>query len=396
MKKYVLPFLLLLIFVFSPVYGEENTTEQRVTVFIDISGSMYPVFAEIKQAVLDEVFSDLEIGTELTIYKFYRKIVPIYEGRLKRKSDIDYAKSRVLALKANGPWTDIQKVLTHIQEHQTENDHYLIFTDGKHETEDSLHDFQLTEAILKEQLGTNIKIIKKDTWEMIDYVYKLPVVQKPSEVITPPVPETKEPVKQPIPAEAVTERTSFNLWWLILIILIIVAAVVGVYVLLYYLLPRVGIPMRVLFEKVELDPKTGIRMVCKRVRWTDGSIGHRRFPKFKSEFTIKLPKNLHEASDIKQFTECNQKFKEKFNTDDQFRNNILQQVDILVEKYNKLGYEGWESSQMFIDEVNKGHTPPGFVWHHHEHKGIMQLVLREDHENIRHEGGKTLWGKGNR
>jgi len=44
--------MLLLIFVFSPVYGEKNTTEQRVTVFIDISGSMYPVFSEIKQAVL--------------------------------------------------------------------------------------------------------------------------------------------------------------------------------------------------------------------------------------------------------------------------------------------------------------------------------------------------------
>ena len=73
MKKYVLPFMLLLIFILQPVYGEEKIAEQRVTVFIDISGSMYPVFSEIKQAVLDEVFSDLEIGTELTIYKFYRK-----------------------------------------------------------------------------------------------------------------------------------------------------------------------------------------------------------------------------------------------------------------------------------------------------------------------------------
>lgn len=52
MKKYVLPFMLLLIFVLSPVYGEENTTEQCVTVVIDISDSMYPVFSEIKQAVL--------------------------------------------------------------------------------------------------------------------------------------------------------------------------------------------------------------------------------------------------------------------------------------------------------------------------------------------------------
>jgi len=231
MKKYVLPFMLLLIFILQPVYGEEKIAEQRVTVFIDISGSMYPVFSEIKQAVLDEVFSDLEIGTELTIYKFYRKIVPIYEGRLKRKSDIDYAKSRVLALKANGPWTDIQKVFAHIQEHQTENDRYFIFTDGKHETEDGLHDFQLTETMLKEQLGNNVKVIQKDAWEMIDYVYKPVVVQKQPEVITPPVQDTKEPIKPPVPVEVVQEKASFNLWWLIWIILIILAVIVVILLL---------------------------------------------------------------------------------------------------------------------------------------------------------------------
>ena len=52
MKKYVLPFMLLLSCALSPAYGVENTAEKRITVFIDISGSMYPVFSEIKQAVL--------------------------------------------------------------------------------------------------------------------------------------------------------------------------------------------------------------------------------------------------------------------------------------------------------------------------------------------------------
>lgn len=218
--------MLLLIFALSPVYGEEKIAEQRVTVFIDISGSMYPVFSEIKQAVLDEVFSDLEIGTELTIYKFYRKIVPIYEGRLKRKSDIDYAKSRVLALKANGPWTDIQKVFAYIQDHQTEDEHYFIFTDGKHETEDGLHDFELTDTIVKDQLGNNVKLINKDTWKIIDYVYKPVVDQKQPEVMTPPVQDTKEPIKPPVPVKVMQEKTSFNLWWLLWIILIIIAIII--------------------------------------------------------------------------------------------------------------------------------------------------------------------------
>lgn len=115
---------------------EDISNGKNITVFIDISGSVYPVFPEIKQAVLEEIFSDIEIGTTLTIYKFYRKIVPIYEGTLKRNFDIEYAKSRVMALKANGPWADIQKVFTYIQEHQSENTRYFIFTDGKHETED--------------------------------------------------------------------------------------------------------------------------------------------------------------------------------------------------------------------------------------------------------------------
>lgn len=232
MKKYILLFTLMLFHVFLPIYSMENKTEKSVIVFIDISGSMYHVFPKIKQAVLDEVFSDIEIGTKLKIYKFYRKLVPIYDGTIKNKADIKYAKSRVIALRANGPWTDIQKVFAYIKEHQRENHHYFIFTDGKHETEDGLHDFELTDAILKEQLGNNVKLIKKNTWKMVDYVYEPVVEQQQPTIMKPPVQDIKEPVKPPIPVEAISEPSlSFSLWWIILIILVVIGIVVIFFIL---------------------------------------------------------------------------------------------------------------------------------------------------------------------
>ena len=41
-------------------------------------------------------------------------------------------------------------------------------------------------------------------------------------------------------------------------------------------------------------------------------------------------------------------------------------------------------------------TPSGYVWHHNEETGKMQLVKVEDHDRTQggaaHTGGKALWG----
>lgn len=45
--------------------------------------------------------------------------------------------------------------------------------------------------------------------------------------------------------------------------------------------------------------------------------------------------------------------------------------------------------------IKKGKDPIGYVWHHHQDPGKMQLVDRKVHDYVQHTGGRTIWGGGN-
>ena len=51
-----------------------------------------------------------------------------------------------------------------------------------------------------------------------------------------------------------------------------------------------------------------------------------------------------------------------------------------------------------LEDIANGDTPEGYVWHHNEETGKMQLVKVEDHDRTQggaaHTGGKALWGGG--
>lgn len=40
-----------------------------------------------------------------------------------------------------------------------------------------------------------------------------------------------------------------------------------------------------------------------------------------------------------------------------------------------------------------GKTPRGYVWHHHQDTGKLQLVNKTIHQKTGHTGGKSIWGK---
>lgn len=42
--------------------------------------------------------------------------------------------------------------------------------------------------------------------------------------------------------------------------------------------------------------------------------------------------------------------------------------------------------------IKEGKIPSRFVWHHHQNRGVLQLVVRLTHENTGHTGGKSIWG----
>ena len=37
-------------------------------------------------------------------------------------------------------------------------------------------------------------------------------------------------------------------------------------------------------------------------------------------------------------------------------------------------------------------TPRGYVWHHHQTRGVLQLVNKTLHDKTGHTGGRAIWG----
>lgn len=97
------------------------------------------------------------------------------------------------------------------------------------------------------------------------------------------------------------------------------------------------------------------------------------FPKFDSAFDTELdPDNLKTKAYAK---ECNAKLKEAIENDPELRSKFTEEQ---------------------LKDIEEGRTPTGYVWHHNEEPGKMQLVKREDHDRAiggaAHTGGNSLWG----
>lgn len=121
-------------------------------------------------------------------------------------------------------------------------------------------------------------------------------------------------------------------------------------------------------------PETGVPFERKTVQDANGNDVEVVVPKFESEFDIKLPENLEQESDKKQFDYCNEKLEEEVNKNPDFES-----------KFDKEQ----------LEQIHNRDTPDGCTWHHDAEKGKMQLVDSEIHAKTGHTGGKTIWGGGN-
>lgn len=97
------------------------------------------------------------------------------------------------------------------------------------------------------------------------------------------------------------------------------------------------------------------------------------FPKFDSLFDTELaPDNLKTKAYAK---ECNAALKETIANDPELRSKFTSEQ---------------------LKDIEERRTPTGYVWHHNEEPGKMQLVKREDHDRAiggaAHTGGNSLWG----
>ncbi|MED4302003.1 S8 family serine peptidase [Geobacillus stearothermophilus] len=106
-------------------------------------------------------------------------------------------------------------------------------------------------------------------------------------------------------------------------------------------------------------PKTGVRFSSQG------------FPIFPYKYQLNLPQSLWKSSNSTQFRYANSKLLEKINSDSTFRSKF--------------------TSEQLAD-IRNGKTPRGYVWHHHEKTGRLQLVDKNLHDKTGHTGGKAIWG----
>ena len=96
------------------------------------------------------------------------------------------------------------------------------------------------------------------------------------------------------------------------------------------------------------------------------------YPVFDSQKDVQLPGDLRFASIHNQEKYCNAE--------------LARDVAENPDKYRDV------FTKEQLEQIEKGKTPEGFTWHHHQDVGRMQLVDRSVHEANRHDGGFVLWG----
>ena len=122
---------------------------------------------------------------------------------------------------------------------------------------------------------------------------------------------------------------------------------------------------------------TGVPFEKKTVALSSGERIEGVFPKFDSGFDARISNNLLTSSNRIQFKECNSQLL-----------NAMEKDPALASKFSP------QQIEQIREGVLDGSAPDGFVWHHNEEEGLIQLVDRAVHEVTGHTAGRAIWGGG--
>jgi hypothetical protein len=121
---------------------------------------------------------------------------------------------------------------------------------------------------------------------------------------------------------------------------------------------------------------TGVEFVRKNIDLSDGQHLTGVFPKFDSAIDISLPPEYYKVPFSKQKKYLADQLKEMASS-----STGRKQLE-----------EIFDPDQ--IDDILEGIDLDGFVWHHNETEGVMQLIDAKIHTIVRHTGGMSIWGIG--
>ena len=124
----------------------------------------------------------------------------------------------------------------------------------------------------------------------------------------------------------------------------------------------------------DVHPITGVPFELSTVEF-DGQLVEGAFPVFNSAFETELPGSLYLTTDSMHF---------------RFANVQLAEA---IEHQPSLAAELHLTPQQ-VEDLHNNVTPEGYVWHHHEQPGVLQLVEEDVHNTTAHTGGRFIWGGG--
>lgn len=124
----------------------------------------------------------------------------------------------------------------------------------------------------------------------------------------------------------------------------------------------------------DVHPVTGVPFELNTVEH-NGQLIQDVFPVFDSQYDAHIPENQYLASDDVQFRLANE------------------QLALELQADPTRAYEMGLTPQD-VQGLSNNITPDGYVWHHHEQPGVLQLVNEADHDATAHTGGRFIWGGG--
>ncbi|GEN81839.1 hypothetical protein SLU01_01510 [Sporosarcina luteola] len=123
----------------------------------------------------------------------------------------------------------------------------------------------------------------------------------------------------------------------------------------------------------DLHPITGVPFESKQVELPSGETVEGVFPEFESMHDVQLNESQYMDSDARQFKTANEQLAENVANDPELAGKFTE--DQLM-------------------QIEAGDTPEGYLWHHSEEPGVLQLVDKDIHDKTGHTGGRSLWGGG--
>lgn len=119
--------------------------------------------------------------------------------------------------------------------------------------------------------------------------------------------------------------------------------------------------------------ETGVPFVRETVTLPDGELVSGVYPDFNEEFSAQISESLYLSTDDVQFHEATEQLSFEMEHNDELRSQFTPEQ---------------------LAQIRAGETPDGFVWHHHQEPGRLELVDEQVHAQTGHSGGRSLWGGG--